>query len=1189
MLNIPHHSLAFYSHGSSRIGGVCLWIKKTFLDLFNPIQRDSWIEVTPGRAAILRLDGPQGSLDIGIVYLHTGAAQAQRRTLQEAILRHLRPRETALSILFGDWNYVAQDEDRFCKYDARWTGDPDAPEQRWFSQTFCSERGFQELAQPDYTHDSALGQSRLDRVYSNHPLADQLDRDWGCSALDWSKGLSNHRPISFFRRGHTKRDFQSRPLPSSVFTHPEWGHRTALAYHQRMSQDSVEDGPLRRLVLLKEAMVQAAENLLCDQPTPRQASSFKDKLGITMQFIRATESVNLKVMASCAEDYPHIKTFVNARDPEARSSSGMHRLREHAVLLAHKSLADELRDYKAAQTTMDPHQANQVKERIHARLRRLAPGGSCSLRALRIQDPSDTGDGPPEGRVSTKASDIAAELVRHWGKVFGDAPIDMAALTRWLAQALHPPGSRPRADDSLWAIRKKDVSRAIRCSGNSLPGPDRIPYVAWRKLGPLATDVLFDAARAMARSDFQVRIREAYEAETDGDHPFNLALLVCLPKKPVGQDPLLGDIYDAAGTRPLAIVDTANRILANAYRYRWEPTLAAWISPSQRGFLPGRSILANVLDIEEAAAHYSVTEEDPAILLFDFAAAFPSVHQTFLLRALEHIGLPPGALSVIKALYDCCSCVLCFAGERWTGFRQKVGIRQGCPLSPLLFATVMDLFLRHLRRSDLKGTVRAYADDISVVVSSCTATLPALQRHFSTLARISNLSLNIPKTVCIPLWPAPLARARQVIQAACPPWQDIRVSDHGKYLGYFVGPGRSDLAWRAAGEKMLKRSAAWNWPSLGLFYSTTAYNTYVASLAGYVAQLDNYPPWFMDIEAAVLRRAAPGPYRWAMPEDLFRLRDHFGQVANFRDVRTTALAAKVRVTVFENMAHGGLDIRNRATALRAAINGTSRPERLCWASWLEQNPLFTLQEAREESIRLGLRPRSVMEQIAGSTPRPWPHATHNRIRRLFQSTLATKLREQSSYNPQERMRCKLRRWQLPGQPRVYTDRVLQRLTLIRSLVPPRVSAAVLGTLWNRWTTRRRFQQAGRCVLQCSDTAQDRIEHYAYCPVVQRAARTHLNLTCRPYPDGLTDFMMASGPPSHRHPSNLEVARRALLVYATYACTNSARHKAPADENEASQMMHQAILEGSRGHQQLQSILQDMWPRIPAAVPEAPQP
>ena len=185
------------------------------------------------------------------------------------------------------------------------------------------------------------------------------------------------------------------------------------------------------------------------------------------------------------------------------------------------------------------------------------------------------------------------------------------------------------------------MAKAIRCSGNSLPGPDRLPYIAWKKLGPLAIDTLHGAAMAMARSDFQQKIREAYQVEPGEDHPFNLGLLVCIPKKSCEQDPMHGDVYNAAGTRPLAIVDTANRILANAYRYRWEPTLAARVSKEQRGFLPRRSILANVIDVEEAAAEYHNQDDDPATFLFDFAAAFPSVHQTFLVRALEHVGLPP--------------------------------------------------------------------------------------------------------------------------------------------------------------------------------------------------------------------------------------------------------------------------------------------------------------------------------------------------------------------------------------------------------------------------------------------------------------------------------------------------------------------------------------------------------------------
>ena len=893
-------------------------------------------------------------------------------------------------------------------------------------------------------------------------------------------------------------------------------------------------------------------------------------------------------MRTCVAEYPYIRSLVDPNNPEARALPGMAALREHAVELASRSILDDMREFHRVQSELEPQQARQVKEQLHRRLRRLAPGGTSTLRALKVTVPGDGPNAPEREEVSTDPAKIAAELVAHWGRVFGEAPIDEQALQVWLGEALPPQESRPPHNAATWAVRKKDVARAVRCAGNSMPGPDRIPYLAWRKLGRLGIDVLFDAAAAMAKPDFPARIREAYRLSEGEDHPFNLGILVCIPKKVVEEHPEHGPVFTAGGTRPLSIVDTANRILANAYRYRWEPPLAAWVSPEQRGFLPGRSILANVVDVGETAAEFSLTEDDPVIFLFDFAAAFPSVHQTFLVAALQRVGLPMAAITVVRSLYDSCRCTLCLAGERWPGFSQRVGIRQGCPLSPLLFAVVVDLFIRKLKAEDLGITVRAYADDIAIVARSIRNSAPRLRELFNDLAQVSNLALNVPKTVCIPLWCDTPEATRHTVSGVCPEWRDMEVSDTGRYLGFYVGPGRKDKAWAAAGDKMLARATTWEWPKLGLFYATMAYNTYIASLACYVAQLDTPPPSFRAVEERALRRAAAGPYKWAMPEDLFRLRDVWGQAANFRDLHKTALAAKVRVATFENNAHGGLHVATRARRLRDlfsnAVLGPHRDRRRIWQDWYDRNPLLVLNQALQITSAMDCSPLRIMTIIAGDTPRPWPQTVLRRIKTRFQSALTAKLKEAMLYDAEGHMRRKLRRWNLPNRPHVSAARAVRRLQSLPRLVPPRVAAAVLSTIWNRWATARRLQiegPANRCVLGCSPTAEDSLEHYACCPLIRQAARRHLRLNLRGWPHAISDFMMLQGPPTARHPDDEAIARHSLLLYAAYRVTNDARHRRPATRAEVAGMLQQAIGEGTRGHPGAAAVLRRVWHNPPA--------
>ena len=74
------------------------------------------------------------------------------------------------------------------------------------------------------------------------------------------------------------------------------------------------------------------------------------------------------------------------------------------------------------------------------------------------------------------------------------------------------------------------------------------------------------------------------------------------------------------------------------------------------------------------------------------------------------------------------------------------GIRQGCPLSPMLFAVVMDVLLRAI-----PGTIspetdhKAFADDVGVILTDIPDQLPKLAKLLERFGSISGMRVNIKK------------------------------------------------------------------------------------------------------------------------------------------------------------------------------------------------------------------------------------------------------------------------------------------------------------------------------------------------------------------------------------------------------------------------------------------------------------
>ena len=244
--------------------------------------------------------------------------------------------------------------------------------------------------------------------------------------------------------------------------------------------------------------------------------------------------------------------------------------------------------------------------------------------------------------------------------------------------------------------------------------------------------------------------------------------------------------------------------------------------PQQQGFLRHRSILKNVLDIDYAAMATALTHNNGAIVLFDFASAFPSISQDYMFNLLAATGVPHKALNMIKALYDNNRCTVQTNGVQVEGFTLTAGARQGCPLSSLLYAICAELLIERIQMELPSAVVRAYADDTAVLVQNLWTDIPKLARIFTDFGSMSNLRLNLSKTVVTPLSPQPdLTTVKTTLTQSVPDWSTAQFSYSARYLGFILGPEAEHKSWKEPIAKYLQRAQAWSDRQLDLFCKAT--------------------------------------------------------------------------------------------------------------------------------------------------------------------------------------------------------------------------------------------------------------------------------------------------------------------------------------------------------------------------------
>ena len=85
-------------------------------------------------------------------------------------------------------------------------------------------------------------------------------------------------------------------------------------------------------------------------------------------------------------------------------------------------------------------------------------------------------------------------------------------------------------------------------------------------------------------------------------------------------------------------------------------------------------------------------DKNHVIISIDVEKAIGKIQHPFMIKILQKAGIEGTYLNIIKPIYDTPITNIIINGENLKAFPLKSGTRQGCPLSPLLFNIVLEVF-----------------------------------------------------------------------------------------------------------------------------------------------------------------------------------------------------------------------------------------------------------------------------------------------------------------------------------------------------------------------------------------------------------------------------------------------------------------------------------------------------------------
>jgi hypothetical protein len=280
--------------------------------------------------------------------------------------------------------------------------------------------------------------------------------------------------------------------------------------------------------------------------------------------------------------------------------------------------------------------------------------------------------------------------------------------------------------------------------------------------------------------------------------------------------------------RPISLCNLCYKLISKIIANQIKPILSSTLSEEQLGFLKGRRIQDAIGTTHECLHSITKKKTKSLILKMDLRKAYDCIDWDLLRMILIQVGF---GIQMTKWIMSCVTSptyVVLINGETTDFFRSGRGLRQGCPLSPLLFIMVMEGLSLLLKKSKEENNISGikvsrminilhlfFVDDVLIMTKANLQEWLEIDKLIVLFCKASGLQVNVSKTTMFfeGLSDSDLTPYRSFL-----PYTFSSLDTGFKYLGYHLKTGvhrATDWNWLLI--KMEKKIGLWcnKWLSLG--------------------------------------------------------------------------------------------------------------------------------------------------------------------------------------------------------------------------------------------------------------------------------------------------------------------------------------------------------------------------------------